>query len=178
MICSYIGCNKKSRSPGSKYCEAHYYRIRRKGSPGTTLIKKIEMHGKHDLIEHRIWVAMRGRCSNPKNRRFKYYGGRGIKVCKRWNKFSLFFKDMGKRPGKGFSIERINNDGNYSPGNCKWGSAKEQSRNRRTVKMSLEKSVRLIELKKSGIKTSKIKEIFGISQTTVDKIFRGDSWKS
>lgn len=74
---------------------------------------------------------MKDRCSNPKNKAFRWYGGRGISVCKRWMSFENFLVDMGDRPDGKF-IERKNNNGNYEPGNCKWASKKEQARNTRT----------------------------------------------
>jgi hypothetical protein len=78
----------------------------------------------HELYS--MWKEMRTRCSNPKRRDFKYYGGRGIKICERWNNFELFVLDMGPRPTKEHEIDRINGDGNYEPGNCKWATHFEQ----------------------------------------------------
>lgn len=69
------------------------------------------------------------RCTNPNHNRWQYYGGRGITICKRWRKFVTFLVDMGEKP-KGMSIERINNDGNYTPKNCKWATSIEQRHNR------------------------------------------------
>ena len=80
--------------------------------------------------EYRTWRAMRERCRNPNNKHFKNYGGRGIKVCKRWDDFRNFLADMGPRP-ETYSIERIDNDGNYKPSNCKWIPLLDQSKNRR-----------------------------------------------
>jgi hypothetical protein len=77
------------------------------------------------------WQAMLKRCNNPKTRGYEYYGGRGITVCKRWLRFENFIADMGNRPGKGMSLDRINPDGHYKPSNCRWATATEQSRNRR-----------------------------------------------
>lgn len=76
------------------------------------------------------WVNMHQRCTNPKRRGFKDYGGRGITVCERWQKFENFLADMGERP-PGLSIDRVNNDGNYEPGNCRWATRVEQNRNQR-----------------------------------------------
>lgn len=81
--------------------------------------------------EYRIWRSMKNRCCNSNVRHYVRYGGRGISVCDRWMKFEDFLADMGPRPTPGHSIDRIDNDGNYEPGNCRWATAKEQRANQR-----------------------------------------------
>lgn len=88
-------------------------------------------HGLADTATHRVWVDMRQRCENPNRTNFKYYGARGIAVCERWQVFENFLADMGIRPTSKHSIERIDNDGNYEPANCKWATVIEQRYNNR-----------------------------------------------
>lgn len=82
--------------------------------------------------EFRSWMGMRARCYNPKSIGYKNYGGRGIAVCEAWrNDFRTFLADVGPKPSPRHSLDRIDNDGNYEPGNCKWSTPKEQVHNRR-----------------------------------------------
>lgn len=82
--------------------------------------------------EHEIWRTMRYRCGNPLGRDYYRYGGRGIKVCERWQRFENFYADMGPRPD-GYTIERMDNDGNYEPSNCMWAPQTDQNRNKRNT---------------------------------------------
>lgn len=88
------------------------------------------IHGLVETPTYSSWHNMMKRCYNVKNPSYFYYGSRGIKVCKRWQKFENFFVDMGKRP-ENMSIDRINNDGNYEPKNCRWATHSEQQKNKR-----------------------------------------------
>lgn len=81
--------------------------------------------------EYQIWNGMRGRCELPKHASYKYYGARGVKVCDRWSSFESFYADMGPRPSKKHSLDRVDNNGDYTPENCRWATGKEQFANQR-----------------------------------------------
>lgn len=85
-------------------------------------------------VEYNTWCAMHTRCRNSKHPSWGNYGGRGIAVCRRWTAFEAFLGDMGPRPSDKYSIDRINNDGNYEPGNCRWATRSEQQRNKRRAR--------------------------------------------
>jgi hypothetical protein len=86
-------------------------------------------HGLWGTPEYTIWAAMIQRCNNPNNCNYENYGARGISVCKEWLRFERFISDMGERPSNKHSIDRLDNDGDYTPQNCEWRTAKQQRSN-------------------------------------------------
>src|SRR5579872_5899824 len=89
-------------------------------------------HGRSGTREYRIWKGMIERCTNPSQRCFKYYGGRGISVCQEWRtSFGAFYSHIGPIPGPDFQVDRIDNDLGYEPGNVRWATRIEQARNKR-----------------------------------------------
>ncbi len=98
--------------------------------------KMMTTHGLSKTSEHSIWHTMRKRCNDASHPSFKNHGAKGIKVCERWQKsFENFYADMGRRPSKKHSLDRINNDGDYTPENCRWATASMQGRNTSRNKM-------------------------------------------
>lgn len=117
------------------------------------------------------WTAMRSRCRNKKNPAYPRYGGRGISICDRWSSFDAFVADVGMRPFTGAQLDRIDNDVGYEPGNCRWTTPAENSRNR--------SSGRLVETPAGLLPLWKASEISGISSGTLAaRIRNGWSAKS
>lgn len=94
-------------------------------------IERMTTHGKSHTAEHTAWCNAKARCHRPSHPRFADWGGRGIRMCEEWrNSFDAFLRDMGPRPGPGYSLDRIDSSRGYEPGNCRWATSKEQSTNR------------------------------------------------
>lgn len=121
--------NGKVRSCGCLGNESRSSRAKKAGDARGAQMTK---HGHAGQIpEYGVWKTMRQRCNNPNNSDYPAYGGRGIRVCARWDDFAAFLQDMGRRPTNRHSIDRVATNGNYEPSNCRWADDFEQAANRR-----------------------------------------------
>jgi transcriptional regulator with XRE-family HTH domain len=116
------------------------------------------------------------RCFNPKHVKHASYGGRGIKVCERWLSFENFYADMGDRP-PAMSLERVDVNGDYEPGNCRWGTTRQQSRNKRSTVVTFDDVQEIVGRFEHGEKQAAIAKRFGISVGYIGKIIHGDVWR-
>lgn len=122
-----LGANLRRGTTTSCGCYAYETQVALKTKHNSAISGK-------ETAEYRAWSALRNRCTNINNKNYNNYGGRGITVCERWNKFENFLSDMGEKPSKSHSIDRINVNEGYNPENCRWATAMEQARNRRNKK--------------------------------------------
>lgn len=139
--------------------------------------------GNYRHAVYRIWRGMRSRCENPNQPHYPRYGGRGIKVCERWRDFANFLADMGERPSPRHSLDRIDSDGDYEPGNVRWATASEQRHNARTgAAGSRHGNAKLTEKDARAIRESKLSgaqlaRAFKVSQSVISGIRLGKTWQ-
>ncbi len=123
----------------------------------------------------RSWASMKSRCLNSRAHEFPLYGGRGITVCARWMVFEAFLEDMGFRPS-GTSLDRIDVNGNYEPGNVRWATAAVQGRNKRTTKLEEHEPAQIVWLSQCGYRLSDVARFFGVSRPFVYNVVRGTKY--
>jgi hypothetical protein len=140
--CSYPGCDNQHQAKG--YCWKHYKRVQRNGDAGIiNLPKDWGERVKHPLYQ--TWCGMRQRCNNQNSKDYKNYGGRGISICEKWEDFWAFVKDVGVKPSKEFTLDRIDCDGNYEPANVKWSTPAQQAQNK-TNSVVTKEEARIIKI--------------------------------
>lgn len=121
--------------------------------------------GQHPTSEYMAWLAAKKRCGNPRHPSFKRYGGRGIRMCARWeDSFEAFLQDMGRKPDPAYSLDRIDPNGDYAPTNCRWASIDVQNRNRT--------GVRWYEFEGQPALLSDVAEFFGITRDEARELDR------
>lgn len=183
--CEVAGCSGEYHGRG--YCYKHYERWRLYGDAENGKSDYVQPKGKgapaykHGLSHHplyHVWSEMKERCYNKTNKNYHAWGGRNVTVCERWRKnVANFISDMGDRPD-GHSIDRINNDGNYEPINCRWADATTQARNRRSTKLTIEKAEEIRSFRQEGLTLAKISEIVGFGEKVIHDVVSNKTWRS
>lgn len=130
-------------------------------------------------LTHTSWLGMRNRCTYEKDVSYASYGGAGITICDRWlNSFDAFVADMGLRPSRSHSLDRIDNTGNYEPNNCRWSTAAEQSMNSRSAKLCAASACLMRHMYARHADASDIAYAFGVSKLTVMRVVTRESWRA
>jgi hypothetical protein len=127
---------------------------------------------------YRSWMQMKARCYNPNSDQYPRYGARGIRVCKRWkDSFINFRADMGLRPSKSHTLERLDNNRSYTPKNCAWATAAQQAQNRSHTKLTMIKARKIRARYAAGESQYSLASHFGVDQTSISYLVRNRTWK-
>lgn len=160
--CAWCGTAFRGQTAKSRYCSPPCAWKARKGQS----LDKNRLHGQSHTPTYVSWRDMKIRCLNPERKDYARYGGRGIAVCERWMSFANFFADMGEKPGRGYTIERNDSNGNYEPSNCRWATKLEQARNKSNT-YTAEQDQKIREAIALGLSFRQMSEYVGKSQSSV-----------
>lgn len=138
---------------------------------------KTHGEGKPKSAEYQSWSRMRERCRNFHHPKFKYYGGRGIKICERWDSYETFLSDMGRRPSPRHTLDRVDNNGEYCPENCRWATSEQQNQNRQLTKLNWGKVSEIRELRSVGLSYRELSDLFDIAASHAWRIANGKQWR-
>ena len=181
-----LGTRKSKRSYGVFVCSCCGSTVERELTAGkkqkTCGCQRSVIHGyarNKTTLLYFVWAAMRRRCSKPTHKGFHRYGGRGIKICEEWQDVGIFI-DWALANGwqQALQIDRINNDGDYEPTNCRFVTLTANSHNRSTTKLSNESVVEIRRIGQSGILSqNELSKMFGVCRATICMVLKGHIWK-
>lgn len=172
-LCSVPKCSKNACGLG--LCLDHYleHRDKNRYKKGEPILK----HGMRRTKEYKAWSNMKSRCYRRHDKSFNDYGGRGVRVCDQWiESFQNFYADMGPMPRERMQVDRVDNSGNYEPGNCRWATARENDRHKRGLKLNEHKAGVIKVLLKMGIKRGDISKMTGVTKINIAHVSREEAW--
>lgn len=173
LKCLVPECTSDATSKG--YCAMHYQRLVKYGD---TSYAPVIYHGMSDTLLYGVWDGMKRRCSNKNDPHFCDYGGRGITVCDRWQEsFINFYEDMGDRPSDNHQIDRIDNDGDYTPENCRWVLSIVNARNRRGTLLSMPRARDIRHKYSQGVKQCELAKEYNCSAGVIYAVIKNKTWK-
>ena len=154
--------------------------LQKQNSCGCVALANKTKHGHalkfNESPEYVSWQGLKDRCLNPRNKKHDDYGGRGVQVCERWMRFDAFIEDMGTRPSLAHTIDRIDVNGNYEPGNCRWATKARQARNQRRAKLTDATADEIRQRRLAGESLKSLSAEFGVTMAMVCAIAKGRAW--
>lgn len=151
----------------SRTCGCHWRESQRPRTPRSA---------RRESLTYTTWRGLRDRCTNPQSTSYQNYGGRGIGICERWRVYENFLNDVGERPSREHTIDRIDNSRGYEPGNVRWATKSQQARNRRSTILSLDQAVEIRRRVVSGESVKSLAAEFGVSGYLIYRIKHNRAW--